>query len=138
VKEEPYPVREVKVGLRGQDDDVEKGNGVFKISFEVETAKLRNVEFKIISEVRSKVGVNSALFEVLDGTGLMGVHLNHCLAHVYLLVPTHINIQPLFESLNKSLFGYCLATLTDEAATEQVVKATTGSKETTYGNVKKG
>lgn len=71
-----------EVSLRSKNDNVEKSFRIFEVALKVETAELWNVKLQVISELRSKVWVNSASLKSRDCSRLVSVQSDHCLADV--------------------------------------------------------
>lgn len=107
---------------------------IFQISFQIERAKLWDKELQIISKDTVEVWIDSTLLQILNGPWLMSVHPHHRLGYFKGLISpaeSALDVQPLFESFDKCLFGHRLGLLAADAAAEHVVEAAAGSKETT-------
>ena len=75
LEEEPDSVREEHVRLCCVQDQVGQVSRVFKSTFQVHAANLRNIELKIVPEWRVEVWIDSALLEVSHSVLLVGVQL---------------------------------------------------------------
>ena len=77
---------EEETALARKDHDIKYGLRVFKVAFKIKRTELRNVELEVISKHAPEVWVNSAFLQVFDCAWLVGVHPDHCLRHVCLVL----------------------------------------------------
>ena len=121
-----------EICLRRQNYDSEQVLWVLQITLQVEGAKLRYEEFKVVSENGVEVGIDPTLFEVFDGSLLMSVHPHHGFGHdlIMLALSLVLNVEPLLKPGDKSLLGDFLGLFAANTAAEHVIEATASPKQT--------
>jgi len=132
VEEKPDTMSEEEICLRCQNDQVKEISWILKVTLKVERAKLWDEEFKVISKGTIEIWIYSALFKIFNCIWLMSIQPDHVFGNLQLRVVSAkqllVKIKPLFESLDKGLLCDCLGFLTEEAAAECIIEATTGSE----------